>query len=412
MSCEDNKNLNIALWGAGTLDNWGDRLISKITESELAANLPLATFHHFCPWSTGTYASPLYINRNGRWPGSGMYDAIIVVGGGVLGGPPFKHPIMQIFCFGKEPRNFEPGTFLAWNAVGLQDGSLEPIRPAWRSYLNSVYERLDYCSVRSKDTADRITSNGKIGRPAVVPDPVFALAPLDIKHKRRQGKYRLGVALGSPFLSTGFLSMLAGPHLTHRSPFDIKTCLTPEEVFLYDISRNDHIRKQSFLPSILKVLNSISDDVTIEFFGFGKMYGDHELATHLHSICTGSHVVSVIGKDFDAVQALISSYDGLLVSRYHAAILTLRAGIPFVVADPYWSELTSTSKLHQLMIDINLEDSYWTYRSDEKFGAGNLKAKISGMLKGEFVNEHIYFDLHKRCKRNFENLCSALRNHM
>ena len=142
----DHNNPNIALWGARTIDNFGDRLIAEITEHELAKRIPQAEFQHYCPWSKGIGALPLSIDRDGKWPGNGMYDAIVVVGGGLLGGPPFKHPIMQVFCFGPDPSNFELETFLAWNAVGLQDGSMKPTKPGWHTYLDSVCSRLNYCT--------------------------------------------------------------------------------------------------------------------------------------------------------------------------------------------------------------------------------------------------------------------------
>ena len=183
----------------------------------------------------------------------------------------------------------------------------------------------------------------KMGRPSVVPDPVFALQPLAKRDRRRQGKYRLGVALGSPFPSGLLLSELASPELINHSPFNAVTCLTPEEVLLYDfLNIDEQLRKEAFLRSVSQVLKSLSDDISVEFFGFGKMYGDQELAIQLASTCPRTRVVSVTDQNLETIQTLISSYDGLLLSRYHAAILALRAGRPFVVADPHWSHSTYT----------------------------------------------------------------------
>jgi hypothetical protein len=315
---------------------------------------------------------------------------------------------MQVFCFGPDPGHFEPGTFLAWSAVGLQDGTPAPTRPSWRAYFDALHERLQYCTVRSEDAAELIAGSNRKNRPAVVPDPVFYLPPLPARLSSRRGKYRLGVALGNPLPAPSFLAALAGPELANRCPFNEATCLHPEDVASLDFSQSQLIRKSHFLPAVLQALRLLGDSVSIEFFGFGAMYGDRELAVQLASCLEGARVATGIPRDVDAMQALIASYDGLVLSRYHAAILALRAGRPFVVADPYWSESTGTSKLHQLMKQAALLQAYWADEASGIAGTGDLTAAITMMMQGEAENGNIYEALHQQSERHFDALAASL----
>jgi hypothetical protein len=41
-------------------------------------------------------------------------------------------------------------------------------------------------------------------------------------------------------------------------------------------------------------------------------------------------------------------------------VLALRAGVPFIAADPYWHPEAATSKVHQLLTDVGCADRHWT----------------------------------------------------
>lgn len=102
----------IAIWAGSSLPNIGDRLLAAVTEAELSRRLPDARFRHFCPWSTAADPVPLWVDGAGNWPGAGSFDAVVMAGG-LWSGPPFRHPIMQVFCLGPEPRAFDPGVWVA-----------------------------------------------------------------------------------------------------------------------------------------------------------------------------------------------------------------------------------------------------------------------------------------------------------
>src|SRR5437879_3406891 len=101
------RRMRVALWSGSSLNNVGDRLLAMVTELELARRLPDTGFEHFCPWSRTSNPKPLWVSESGDWPGSRMFNAVVVAGGGVFSGPPFRHSLMQVFCLGPNPSLFD-----------------------------------------------------------------------------------------------------------------------------------------------------------------------------------------------------------------------------------------------------------------------------------------------------------------
>jgi hypothetical protein len=397
----------IALWGAGSLKNWGDQLIARITEEQLRGRIPEAQFVHFCPW-TNDQALQLRFNADGQWPLQSSFNAVVVVGGGIFAGPPFKHPMMQLFCFGPHPALFAPRLFTAWNAVGLQDDTWTADTLVWTGYRTELRSRLDYCSVRTIATAERIGFRSGSFPQYIVPDSVYALPPLEPR-KRPLRKRLLGVSLGSPFPSREFLSGLAGSRVAETCPFEPSLCMTPAEFVAATASPEDDLRKRNLLPHVVSQLKKIAHSVQIEFFGFGEMYGDCKLAGELSSQIPGSQLRTIpAGSNYNDIQEFLSSYDALVLSRFHAAIFAHRAGMPFVAIDPHWSCRTGSSKLQELMHSINLGPLYWNGTA----GPGE-QAALSAMFERLFDNRHTtdpipYAEFHQKSLQNFDRLASAL----
>lgn len=401
--------MNVALWSGAALDNWGDRAIARITEEQLGRRLPAARFVHFSPWRGDCGVEPLWIDRTGRWPGSGQFDAVVVAGGGVLAGPPFKHPLMQAFCLGSQPRCFDPSAVTIWNAVGVQDGVLPPVRPEHRDYLAAVRDRLDVCTVRGRDAAAWIGADARGELPPVVPDPVFALPPLRHRARGKRQRPTVGVAVGAAVPSRAFLASLTRTAFGEVCPSSPSTCASPETVAAWEFSPADMARKRRFVPCIAAALTDLSRVADLEFFGFGSMYGDGELARALSALIPQASILEGACATADEWQHRFERYDAIVLSRFHCAILALRARCPFVAVDPHWSPARQTSKLHQLLVRFGLERWYWTVRSDSEDEGRRLGETLTALLEQRAVDPSVYDTAHGEAVRHFDRLSDALR---
>src|SRR5512142_1451974 len=200
--------VRIALWGGASLSNVGDQMLFDAVEAGLGRRLPGAEFTRYCPWADGDGpVRPLWVSPSGRWPGSGSFDAIVVVGG-VFAGPPFANVLMQAFTLGSAPAAFDPGVLTAWYGVGLDDTTRPPSRPEWHDYLRALGKRLDFRTVRAPSAAGRFRQAGA-PVPRVVPDPAFGLpareatGPAQDEPAARAGRRpRIGVAVGEAVASS------------------------------------------------------------------------------------------------------------------------------------------------------------------------------------------------------------------
>ena len=396
--------LRVAVWAGGSLDNLGDQLISRITRAELCARLPEIEIQEFCPWNHAPTAQALRFDSAGQWPLAGQFHAIVVAGGGVFAGAPFKHPMMQVFCFGPRPLQFAKGVFLAWHGVGLQDGTLLPAQASWQDHLLALAERFEYCSVRGEDAAERL-EKGRT-KPEVVPDPVFALPPLDATITRPRRRPRIGVLLGDALPRKSFLQCMTSPSTARVCPYFQDTCLSLDSLRQWDFSPRELARKADFLPTAIQALRAVSGRVEIELMGFGGIYGDRDLAVELAAQLPDATLACSESGDLEVMQRRIQSYDGLIVSRYHAAILALRCGRPFVAVDPFWTPWTRTSKLQQLMSRMDALPRYWTVDGSP----GRLESlvdSIERMIRLPQSTDH-YKSMHAQCRSSFDRLAKAL----
>lgn len=405
----------LALWAGGSLDNLGDRLLARVTETELAGRLPGARLRHFCPWSRARDPEPLWIDAHGRWPGTGRFDAVVLAGGGVFSGPPFRHPLMQLFCLGRDPALFDPGVPVFWHGVGLQDGTPPlPHDDVSGDYLRALAGRVGMLTVRDRGAAARFASAGVEAR--LVPDPVFALAPLPpettgraaARPVSRSRRPRIGVAVGTPHPTPRLIARLAAPDLVERCPPGPGLCLSADQVVAAERDPDEQARRAGFTAGLARALADLSGEADLDLLGVPNIYSDEVTTARLAAALPGARVRALPADDLDRLQATIAEYDAVLVSRYHTAILALRVGTPTVVADPFFAPALGTSKLHDLMTRLGLARRYWTNAPDSG-AAPDLADAVRAALADEPVEAAAYRAQHDEAVRSFDRLADALR---
>ncbi|MEV7008503.1 polysaccharide pyruvyl transferase family protein [Streptosporangium sp. NPDC051022] len=411
----------IAIWAGSSLPNVGDRLLAAVTEAELSRRLPGASFTHFCPWSTaGTEAAgaesaaagpvPLWVDRAGRWPGAGSFDAVVMAGG-LWSGPPFRHSIMQVFCLGPAPWAFDPDVWVAWHGVGLQDGTPAAGLDHWRGYLGSVRERLDHLTVRSAGAARRMDEatggTGDAGGTAtpVVPDPSFALPPLPAERPRRR-RPLIGVAVGAPGPTAQLVTHLVGRDLAGRCPHDPALCVPPEQVLAEASDPAEGANRIGFVTELGLTLIELAAFADLEFITVPNIYGDEEAGARFARSVPSARNRTLGSTGSDELTEALARCDLVLVSRYHSAILALRSGTPFVAVDPFWSRRNGTSKLHELAVELGMAHRHWAYRGADT--TEDLMRIVERALDEEPVEEQVYRDMHLRATAAFDRLAEEL----
>jgi polysaccharide pyruvyl transferase WcaK-like protein len=353
--------LAIALWGSAGLPNVGDRLISIVVRDELRRRIGDCRVDLFSPWAgdRGTGGLPvqhLSFGAGGGWPLAGAYDAVVVPGGGVFAGPPFLHPIMKMFCLGNDPAIFAPGLYTAWHAVGVQDDSPEPAAAPEQEYLRALGKRLDHCTVRDPDAARRIGTATGPPAPEITPDPVFALPPQDPPRDPARTRARrpvIGVSVGGAPLSGQLADATLGAEAGAAFGWDL--CLAPEET----IARIGHGAgpRQRLRGQLARAIIELGEQGELLIIGIRNMYGDDTLAQQLAAALPEARCAIAGVTDHDEVTALYGACDVVLASRYHSAVLALRAGTPVVGVDT--SAVIGPSKLHSLLAQLGMADRYW-----------------------------------------------------
>ncbi|GAA3070487.1 polysaccharide pyruvyl transferase family protein [Streptosporangium carneum] len=446
----------IAIWAGSSLPNVGDKLLAAVTEAELSRRLPGASFTHFCPWSaqgaapgasgdapaglgastangaaaravTGTTAAPvpLWVDRDGRWPGAGSFDAVVMAGG-LWSGPPFRHAIMQVFCLGPAPWAFDPDVWVAWHGIGLQDGTPPAGLDHWRGYLGSVRERLDHLTVRSAEAARRMDeATGAVAPPGagtgrgdataggtatpVVPDPSFALPPLPVRRPRRR-RPLIGVAVGAPGPTTQLVTHLVGRDLAGRCPHDPALCVPPEQVLAEASDPAEGVNRLGFVTELGLTLIELAAVADIEFITVPNIYGDEEAGARFSRSVPRARTLALGSTDStgaDELAEALARCDLALVSRYHSAILALRGGTPFVAVDPFWSRRNGTSKLHELTVELGMAHRHWAYRGAD--ATEDLMGIVERALAEEPVEAEAYLGMHLRATAAFDRLADGLR---
>ena len=420
----------IAIWAGSSLPNVGDRLLAAVTEAQLSRRLPDATFRHFCPWSTGARTgagpAPLWVDRDGNWPGAGSFDAVVMAGG-LWSGPPFRHPIMQVFCLGADPGAFDPGAWVAWHGVGLQDDTPAPARADWRGYLAAVRDRIDHLTVRGEAAARRMDDATGVPGTAIVPDPAFALEPLAPRAARAAGRRRrplIGVAVGAPGVTSQLVTHLVGRNLAARGAADPALCVPPEQVMAEASGAGERAAALGFVTELGLTLIELAAFADIEFITVPNIYGDEEAGARFARAVprarvrelrlpgvsggTGGTGVSVASTGADELTEAFARCDLVLVSRYHSAILALRGATPFVAVDPFWSRRNGTSKLHELTAGLGMAHRYWTHQGTHP--AGDLLGIVERALDDDPIEAAAYRDTHARAAAAFDRLAEGLRS--
>ncbi|MBB2910549.1 hypothetical protein FHS43_001812 [Streptosporangium becharense] len=395
----------IAIWAGSSLPNIGDRLLAAVTEAELSRRLPDARFRHFCPWSTAADPVPLWVDGAGNWPGAGSFDAVVMAGG-LWSGPPFRHPIMQVFCLGPEPRAFDPGVWVAWHGVGLQDDTPGAGRDDWRGYLEAVRARIDHLTVRSAGAARRMAEATGVSA-GVVPDPSFALPPAPARSRPRRRRPLIGVAVGAPGPNAQLVTHLVGRNLTRPGTVDPALCVPPEQVLAEASGPQERAAGLGFMTELGLTLVELAGFADIEFITVPNIYGDEEVGARLARAVPGARTREIRCTGADDLREALARCDLVLVSRYHSAVLALRGAVPFVAVDPFWSRRNGTSKLHELTGELGLAHRHWTHRGTQ--ATEDLLEVVERALADEPVEAAAYRDMHVRATAAFDRLAEGLR---
>lgn len=309
---------------------------------------------------------------------------------------------MQVFSLGRNPAIFDPDVFVAWHGVGIVDGCPPLARPVWQEYVRALACRLNHLTVRSRDTAARFAvATGQA--PPVVPDPAFALPPLSRSDSRRGNRrLRVGVAIGGPGASPRLRERLTDQRYWNRCHWSPVTCYTREEIETYECKPVEQTRTQSFLNQVWPVLREVANLAEIEFLSIRNVYADDEVGARGVELVPGARLCTVTADSADDVTRLFARYDAVIVSRFHSVVLALRAGVPFVAVDPYWSPDTGTSKVHQLLRELGAEERYWTHRGDGT--QADLASAVARALAAEVTEPDLYHVMRARAQRSFDRL--------
>src|SRR5690348_3688152 len=273
--------IRIALWGGASLGNVGDQMLFDAVETGLGRRLPGAEFARYCPWAAGDGpVRPLWVSPSGRWPGTGSFDAIVIVGG-VFAGPPFANVLMQAFTLGSAPAAFDPAVLTAWYGVGLDDTTRPPSQPQWHDYLRAAGRRLDFFTVRAPSAADRFRQAGA-PVPRLVPDPAFGLParPRAGQQPPAPGgrRPRIGVAVGEAVASSRLLGLFTDMRIVLRyvreSGFDRTTCLDAVEIAGREFGAGEIDPKRAFSTQLAAELAGLQRIGTVEFIAVDNMYDD------------------------------------------------------------------------------------------------------------------------------------------
>lgn len=401
--------LEVAIWGAPTLPNVGDRLISEMTRRELARRLDNASFTLFSPWKSGR-AGRLWIDGGGRWSGTGRFDIVVIAGGAVWSGPPFRHPAMQVFCLGPKPGQFDPSVFVAWNAVDVEDALSSAAQGGlfdwdWTGHTAELGDRLDYCTLRSAAAALRFQVTGRT--PAgIVPDPAFSLAPLqNVTRQRPRCRLRIGIAAADPLPTPQFLKLITPRELDRCCPFDARTCLRQDDERLDNWLLGDPWYRFEYIDQVASGASALATRHDVEILGITNMYGDDRTASMFHTLVAGSSVrIEPSGTENDLVNSF-QRFDCLLVARFHHAILALRAGIPFVAIDASSTAGAKASKLYGLMDSLGLTRFHWHARKDQ---ASLALVDCVNQAVDDPVDASVYRIAHRKSQAAFDALAERI----
>ncbi len=396
--------MRIALWNAGGLDNLGDRLLDAVNRREIGRRISGAQFESFCPWADAGAPGRLWVDANGHWSGEGSFDAIVIGGGALLVGPPFRHPGLQAFFLGPYPERFADDCPVVWSAVCSDTQRPAPDEAAWREYVCGAAARIEMRTVRNQSTRSFLEGWGVGGEIAVVPDPVVLWrgAGEGRRPGGREGRGRVGVLVPRPVFPSHFLMKMglwamqggvdSNPDVVALEPY------TPAAA--YDEPR--YVRQYA------DVLRSVARDRDLELCVRPSMYGDEQPAQQV-AAALGPSATSVRVQDPWGADLLtwLESLDCVVATRLHDCILALLAGTPVIAVDPYVRSSTPTTKLREFMRTGQGEDHYLTLDSFLE-GTVPLPDRIERALATAPDLPGIRQGLQARASAHFDALVAAL----
>jgi len=307
--------MRVGALGAFSIANAGDVLLGEASRQAILRQRPDAQVTLFAP----ALASPGWRHD---WravtplPAGGVPDDVdaLIIGGGIVN-------------FAPEFRVFQPlaGPPAAWNAVCSQSTPFWAAPPEARDHLRRACERLRYVSVRNRTTEKLVRGCGFTGAVAVVPDPAISLdVPADDGLLARLGlapdRFRIGLSLGvavtDPRAAGFFATLFAGLRALQAGPLGAEVVLLP----------------------------------------FGEIYRDSAFAEVAAAALPGAR--RLVGLDARDTWRLAGTLQVLVATRLHAVLAGVTQGVPLVILDEYLSDQTASSKLRDLVVDLDLEPSY------------------------------------------------------
>ena len=342
----------VALWNGAGMDNIGDQAIDLVTRRELSMRLPGAEFTTFTPWPGRYCRNMLRIDEKGAWSGQGEFDAIVIGGGALLLGPPFRDPSSQFFLLGPDPLSFKDSCPVLWNGVCSGSQYRAPSAPKWRRFMADACARVSYRAVRNEQTRNFLQDCGVEGRIDVIPDVCIAASQAGAV-RRRSGRPVIAIAAGRPVFPDRFIARVAELAAPNMGLCD------PE---LLDIRRYDESAGYSddgYVTRLERGFADLGEEGDLVVSAFGEMYGD-DLVCELLAGRLGVPYRRLWDAGPEGVLNFFGGVDAVVGSRLHSCILALSAGTPFIMVDPYHSEQTRTSKMKEFAAQCGLERFYFT----------------------------------------------------
>jgi polysaccharide pyruvyl transferase WcaK-like protein len=327
---------------------------------------------------------------------------MVIGGGALINGPPFREPTCQFFLTGPYPERFQDSATIVWNGICSDVQVLAPREERWRNFMQAAVSRVSLLSVRNSRTRDYLRACGITREIEIVPDvAVLASEPVDRPVLKR--KPRVGIAPASLVFPNDFLSMMAKTALANA------VSMNPE-VVEFELEKRVTSRRfhdNGYTTELAARLNEISDIEWVAF-GFGSMYGDAETAAQLaEKLDNCSYVTLNDPLGADAIE-LIRSLDCVVGFRLHSCVVPLTVGTPFIGVDAYCSETTGTSKLREFMRDATFESRY--AKMDEILSDGmRLRALLEQCLEaGTDPVVAAHRQLAERARAHFDKVAHTL----
>ncbi|MDP9266862.1 MAG: polysaccharide pyruvyl transferase family protein [Acidobacteriota bacterium] len=391
--------MQIALWNSSGLNNIGDRLIDEVTRSQIALRLPSANFRTYSPWpNPANRTELLLIDRDGRWSEEGSADAIVIGGGAVLIGPPFRHPGLQTFFLGASPALFKDTCPIIWNAVCSDTEFQAALYPTYAAYVCNAAKRVNWRTVRNKRTLEHLRNCGVPGNVTVVPDPVVLLKKPDKKRESGRGLSSVGVIVARSEFPKSFIQEMVETAKLHEQ------CCSDElyRPFIASGQIDSSEDANTWAQAIFHVRKTRS----VEIAGFENMYDDHLLAASVARriaeeprIFTNSHAQEAI--------EWMRSKDCIVAGRLHHCILALVAGSVPIAIDMNFDPICETSKLKEFA-DASLSPSSYIDWQHLTAQTDRLSNHIEGCVQWASLVADSHSDLYRAANEHFDQLAEIL----